>query len=150
MGAAMDEMRRESILAGLRESVERWGNAVLAVGIGEALSFAYMIANAQRGLPELITLGDLEAAVQKDALDDLSHKMRKEGCAPPEGLVDLNWTHPFLIRKTDPATRGTYTLLVGDVPGITDYPVLQLLFCDRDGRFAGEEGCDPLYDAPLL
>ena len=83
MGAAMDEMRRESILAGLRESVERWGNAVLAVRGGEALSFAYTIGNAQRGLPELITLGDLEAAVQKDALNDLSHKMREEGSAPP-------------------------------------------------------------------
>jgi hypothetical protein len=104
--------------------------------------FFYTIGNAERGLPELFFIGRLRANIAALLLNEVGQYMRERGKPIAEGMLDLNWTFPFKIRKAGGNVRTHYTIQVGQYLGHEQYDVLQIMICDEEGRYPGDEGCE--------
>lgn len=138
-----DLMRR------VHENIDRDGQHVFAIFPSrESPAFAYRIGNANVGLPELLVIGNFTPHTTGPILNQLGRKMRAAG-KPLAGDVSLGGRFPVRIRQTGPAAKARFTIQAGQYLGHERYDVLQLLFCDPEGRYPGEPGCDPNYDVPL-
>jgi hypothetical protein len=115
-------------------------------------SFAYTIGNFERHrLPELLAIGHAHPQRLGALLNDLSEIMiERKGFADRE-LVSLGGKYPVKISAADSRAQSDYTIQAGQHYGVETYPVLQVLLCDREGRYPGEAGCQPPFcDAPIL
>ena len=127
----------------IENDIQRYGRCVLCVG-GEADSppFAYTIGNWLRGLPELLIIGTIKGAL----LNNLSQKLIERGAAFEEGeLVNLGGKFPVKIVTADQRAQRDYTIQAGQYHGTEDYPVQQVLACDRSGHFPDDPACQPPY-----
>lgn len=132
--------------ANAAEKIEKHGQALICVLAGEGENsppFIYTIGNAVRGLPELLLIGPLRPELSGQALSELGEKMRRDGKPLAEGLVDIEWSFPFKVRKAGPRAKDDYTNLAGQYLGREDYEVLQVMICDKEGRYPGDPGCAP-------
>lgn len=139
----MTDLMRE-----VRKNIEIRAQHVFAVfpdGAGSP-GFAYTIGNAIRGLPELLIIGNFAPTLAAMILNELGDKMREDGRPFPEGLVDIGWTYPFKVRRASPSARSRFTIQAGEYWRTEDYDVLQVMICDREGRYPGDEGCHPDFD----
>lgn len=125
------------------KTIEQHGQMLIGViPEQDAGGFMYTVGNALQGLPELLLIGSFDPGRIGLALNQLGQKMRDEGAPLPEGMVDIDWTYPFKVRKCGPEAKTKYTIQVGQIISGTDYEVLQVMICDKDGRYPGDEGCD--------
>lgn len=108
--------------------------------------FLYTIGNALRGLPELLIVGNIPLDIGCMILNVVGDHMRKSEKTLDEGFLDLDWTFPFKIRKCSDRAKEEYTVQCGQFLGREDYDVLQVMICDKAGKYPGEEGVDPRYD----
>jgi hypothetical protein len=122
------------------EGIKKHGHMLVA-----AEDFIYTVGNAQRGLPELLMLGNYDPRMSGTILNALTDKMVKDGESLPEGMVDIDWTFPFKVRKASQLAKMKYTVQVGQVLGHERYDVLQVMVCDKEGRYPGDEDCHPDY-----
>jgi hypothetical protein len=74
--------------------------------------------------------------------------MRSEGHPLPEGLIDIGYTFPLKVRLAGPGAKSIYTVQAGVYLGNEDYEVLQVMICDKQGRFPDEAGCEAPFDVP--
>nr|WP_250808464.1 DUF4262 domain-containing protein [Neorhizobium tomejilense] len=109
---------------------------------GRQPKFFYTIGNASHGLPELLLIGNASTQIGYMIMEIFGGMMRERGRALPEGLIDINWTFPFKIRKAGLLARLRYTVQAGEFIGSDDYEVLQIMFCDKAGRYPDEKGCE--------
>ncbi len=103
--------------------------------------FFYTIGNAELGLPELLLIGGFRAGIAMAILNELGQYMRERGQPLAEGMLDIGWTFPF-VRQAGGNVRTEYTAQVGEYLGHERYEVMQVMICDRDGRYPGDEGCE--------
>ncbi|MDE8650571.1 DUF4262 domain-containing protein [Novosphingobium album (ex Liu et al. 2023)] len=137
------------IYAAIERNIARSGQHLFLIfADGETPAFAYTIGNALHGLPELLLIGNYSPRVVGSILNDLGHRMR-EVRRPLEGEVDVGGQFPVRLRQASAEARGRYTLQAGRFLRHEEYDVLQVLLCDPMGRYPGEPGCEPGYDAPL-
>lgn len=131
----------------VRENIEKHGQHLFGIGgDGSEPGFAYTVGNAGRGLPELLIIGDFSFQLMGRILNELRAKMREEGKPFEEGFLDIGWTYPFKIRKASGDVNERFTIQAGQYLGHENYTVLQVMICDRDGCYPGDEGCDPDFD----
>lgn len=109
-------------------------------------AFLYTVGNALRGLPELLIVGNIPLEMGCMILNVIGDHMRKNERAPDEGLLDLDWSFPFKIRKCSDLAKEEYTIQCGQFLGRENYDVLQVMICDKSGKYPGEENVDPRYD----
>jgi hypothetical protein len=133
------------------EHIREYGRSIISVfdGEGDEIPFAYTIGNTERGLPELLVIGTTKAYF----LNNLSQLMIDRGSPFKDGeLVDLGGKYPVRISLTnDGRAQDDYTIQAGQYYGTEEYPVLQVLLCDKEGRFPGEAECQrPYCDVPIL
>lgn len=134
----------------VQENIDRNSQHVFAIFPSEeSPAFAYTIGNANVGLPELLIIGNFAPHTTAAILNELGRKMRAAGF-PLVGDVSLGGRFPVRVRHADPAAKGRYTIQAGQYLGHERYDVLQLLFCDPEGRYPGEPGCNSNYDVPLV
>lgn len=107
----------------------------------EGNSFFYTIGNAERGLPELLLIGNLPNHIAVVALNEIGQYMRERGKQPAEGLLDIGWSFPFKVRIAGGDVRSVFTVQAGKYLGHEGYDVVQVMICDKDGRYPGDEGC---------
>ncbi len=128
------------------EKIETHGHAVIGVP-----GFAYTIGNALKGLPELLLLGPFNPQIVCGILNDLSEHMREKGSPLPVGLCSLSgYSHAFLVRLAGQKAKDEYTIQASAFYDHEDYKVLQILLCDRAGRYPDDEDCDPIFRVELL
>ena len=72
-------------------------------------AFVYTIGNTDRGLPELLLIGNFPPHVAGQVLNELGMKMREGGKRLMEGLVDIGWSVPFKVRKAGSMAKSRYT-----------------------------------------
>jgi hypothetical protein len=108
--------------------------------------FTYTIGNTDRGLPELLLIGDFPSHIAAGLLNELGAKMREDGKPLATGLVDIGWSIPVKVRQAGPLARSRYTIQVGEYLGHDRYSVLQVMVCDENGRYPGDAGCAPRCD----
>jgi len=131
------------------QNIAQFGQHVFAVfGDHDEPGFAYTIGNANRQLPELLLIGNFTYKTVLSVLNELGERMREQNC-PLEGDIGLGGKFPVRIRPTTEHVRAFWTLQVGQYLGHERYDVLQVLFCDPQGRYPGEPGCDPDYNVPF-
>lgn len=113
------------------------------------IPFVYTIGNALKGLPELIVVGAFDAQIVGAILNHVGEDMRKSGERLPE-VVDIGGKFPIRTRTASDEARALWTIQAGQYLGREDYEVQQLLLCDPEGVYPGEEGIQPGYAVPLI
>jgi hypothetical protein len=128
----------------IRSDILLAGQTIQAVfpRIGETgTPFFYTIGNAELGLPELLLIGGFPNVIVMRMLNELGQYMRERGKALDEGMLDIGWTFPFKIRKAGGEVKTEYTAQAGEYLGHERYDVLQVMICDAEGRYPGDDGC---------
>jgi hypothetical protein len=128
--AARERNRRafsRKFYAGTAEHIKRSGRSIMQVFVPEGEEgwpFSYTIGNHLRELPELLAIGTSQGGF----LNDLSQKMVDAGKPFEDGQFQ-----------------------VGEYFGHQNYSVMQVLIPDREGKFPGEDGCQPPWSQfPVL
>lgn len=131
----------------VKQNIDAFGQHLFQVfGEGAEPGFTYTIGNADRGLPELLLIGDFPSRIAAGLLNEFGAKMREDGKPLATGLIDIGWSIPIKIRQTGPLARSRYTIQVDQYLGHDRYSVLQVMVCDENGYYPGDAGCDPRYD----
>jgi hypothetical protein len=131
----------------VRQNIESCGQHLFQVfADGSDPGFTYTIGNADRGLPELLLIGDFPPRIAAGLLNELGATMREDGKPPATGLVDIGWSIPVKVRQAGSLARSRFTIQVGQYLGHDHYHVLQVMVCDEHGRYPGDAGCAPRYD----
>lgn len=110
-------------------------------GVGASPPFFYTIGNAGAGLPELLMIGAFPLDIVMPALNIIGHNMREAGKAPEPGLLDIDWTYPFKLRECTPRARRDFTIQAGQFYRREDYRVMQVMLCDKAGRYQDDDAC---------
>lgn len=141
--------RHSDMMGAVQANIDRSGQHIFFIGPSDdEPAFAYTIGNALSGLPELLIIGNFSPGTSGGILNDLGRRMRASG-KPLASDVSLGGQFPVRVRVARPAVKWRYTIQAGQYFGHERYDVLQLLLCDRDGRYPGDPGCDPDFDVPL-
>lgn len=139
----------EQITERVRQNIEQYGQHVQGVGGGGGIRvsppFAYTIGNSARGLPELLFIGPFDFRLGTMILNAVAKHMWEKGRIEP-GMLDLEWTFPFKLREAGGDVRDTFTIQAGQFYGHENYTVMQVMICDKAGRYPGDPGCDPAFD----
>jgi hypothetical protein len=116
------------------------------------LGFGYTIGNTERGLPELLMIGNFSHGYLAFILDFLGEEMRKQGQPFDNGeLVSIGGKHPVKIVNAGTEAREEYAIQVGEYYHHDDYVIQQVLVPDGEGRFPNETGCEaPYSEVPVL
>jgi len=131
----------------VKQNIEAFGQHLFQVfGEGPVPGFTYTIGNADRGLPELLLIGDFPSHIAAALLNELGAKMREVGEPLAAGLIDIGWSIPIKVREAGPRARSRYSIQVDQYLGHGHYSVLQVMVCDENGRYPGDAGCNPRYD----
>jgi hypothetical protein len=152
-------MFRDKLYDGITEHIEQNGRSIIgvfAVEGDEEPPFAYTVGNAchpiQRGstaMPELLAIGTPHGGF----LNELSQMMIDADAAFEDGQVVLipGARLPVKIVRANNVARTEYALQAGQYFGHNNYPIMQVLIPDRDGKFPGDVGCQPPFsDIPVL
>jgi len=131
----------------VKQNIDAFGQHLFQVfSDGAEPGFTYTIGNADRGLPELLLIGNFPSHIAAGLLNELDAKMREVGKPLPTGMIDIGWSIPIKVRSTGLHARTRYTIQVDHYLGHDHYSVLQIMVCDEKGRYPGDAGCDPRYD----
>lgn len=140
----------------IRRNIDEHGQHLMRVLLTEddpegALPFVYTIGNYERGLPELLLIGFAERPFL-NILNQLGEIQRERKVGFYHGeLVDLGGSYPVRIVDAGVVGRDEYAVQVSVFYGTDDYPVRQVLICDRAGRFPDNPECDaPYRSQPVL
>lgn len=109
-------------------------------------SFAYTVGNASQGFPELLIIGNFPSRIMMMILNAVGTHMRNAAAPIEEGMLDIDWTFPFKIRKAGDRAKADFTIQAGQYLGHEDYEVLQVMICDKNGKYPGDEGITEGFD----
>lgn len=135
----MDQTFREQIASTIKE----YGRQVLGIfdPEGKSPEFTYSIGNRDAGKPDLLVL----AAEHRIAGRIINRVSEQDGVKFEDGeIVDLGGKFPIKLAKMDAGTRMLYTVQAEEYYQTHDYAVMQVVFADENGKFPGDEGCDPV------
>lgn len=131
----------------VKQNIDAFGQHLFQVfADGAEPGFTYTIGNVDRGLPELLLIGDFPSRIAAGLLNELGAKMREAGKPLPTGMIDIGWSIPLKVRKAGPLAQARYTVQVDEYLGHDRYSVLQIMVCDENGRYPGDPSCDPRYN----
>ncbi len=153
----------DEVVRNVRQMITEHGMAVMGIGTGmcvscgdgtphvhgPGLSFHYTVGLLEKNLPELLLFG-LSAIAGHQLLTILAGKMKVDGVFTHGQYVSLGGKYPLLaVEADDPETWTEYVTMPKRIYKRSTYPVIQLLTCDREGRYP--PNCDkPYSDTPIL
>ncbi len=135
----------------ISENIASHGQHVQFVGPDGkgGLPFIYTIGNAGHHLPELLVIGAFPPEAITPILNRIGADMRRTGKAPGQEIW-LGGQFPLRCHFAGSISRRDYTIQATEYWGHSDYNVMQVVLCDRDGRFPGDPRVSRQYEAPLL
>lgn len=145
-------MEYKEVFEMIEKNIEFCGQHLQAVSSeGNELAFVYTVGNYKHNLPELLLIGNFNPYEAGTILNIFGERMRREGKALDE-YVQMEEGSRFVIwcRRAGPQAKKDYTLFVDNLKGDDDYEVIQVVLCDKDGRFPYDEGVDYLFKVPLV
>lgn len=146
----MMEWLREQVT----ENIKTHGRGIIGVsGDDDNLPFGYTIGNTNKNVPELLMISKINCEDIVRLLNAVSDKLVEEEDPYEERDLSLGGKFPVKIRAItdEKMVKNKYTIQVGQFFETEDYRVMQVLVCDQDGVYPGdEEIIDWRYDSPLL
>jgi hypothetical protein len=120
------------------------------VGDKKQPAFAYTIGNQEKGLPELLLIGNFDAGMMATILDKLSDQLLLQGKPFDNGsLISLGGKQNVAVWDTTyDALR--YTCQAGQFYGNEDYKVQQVVIPDRKGRYPEDPLCHKNWKVPVM
>jgi hypothetical protein len=107
-------------------------------------AFTYTIGNSLVGLPELLVIGIYgQAAI--GILNAISDALKEAPDPFVEGPLEIGGKFPPYLVEAAESVKGDFTIQATQVLGRLDYRVMQVVFCDREGRFPWDAGCAEPY-----
>ena len=143
---------RDKFYLDMDEKIARTGRVILGVfgtKDDDGPSFAYTVGNHIKDLPELLIVGTHDGS----CLNDLSQMMIENGRPFLDGeIVRIGGARlPVKVIRAGRAAHSDYTIQAGEYHGHDDYAVMQVLIPDKEGRYAGDAGCQEPYSGfPVL
>jgi hypothetical protein len=123
------------------------------VGVGKdknTPAFAYTIGNQEKGLPELLIVGNFDPKLVTLILDRMSDQMLEQGKPFDDGtVVNFGSTDSVAVWNTNAAAL-RYTYQAGQFYGNEDYKVQQVVMPDRKGRYPEDPLCHKGYKVPVM
>lgn len=135
----------------IAEKIATHGQFIM--GVASDPAFFYTIGNHLKGLPELILVGNFRLDSAGSLLNDLGEAQRESHKPLAEGEIWFpGGKFPLLVRKVSSpgVVRSDYSIQAGQYFGTEDYDVLQIVLCDKTGKWPGEPDIDPNFKVPLL
>lgn len=132
--------------------IEEYGHFVLTVAskAGRELNYTYTIGIYDTcGKPDLITAA-LHHEVAHSCMNEAAKRLRAGVDLAQGRHSDLFGNADCEFRPVDPKWIGHLMNWANWYYGGTDYPVLQVVYPDLDGRFPEDEGFNPHFDQPLM
>lgn len=139
----------------VRQHIDKYGQHLRMVMLTaddppNAQPFIYTIGNHERGLPELLLIGDVKSP-SPEIVNALSEVQRERGRAFDHNeLVDYGARLPARLVDAGRLGREEYAIQVGVFYGIEDFQVRQIVFSDAQGRFPEHPDCDAKYKSQLV
>lgn len=143
----------------IADDISKYGQHIVSVGqyadkthpdySEDFQPFAYTIGNHEKGLPELLYVGDIDD-VYIQILNILGEMQRAQKKAFQHGEM-IDYSAKFPARVIDAGLKGRkiYAFGVERYYNTEKFELLQVLLCDHNGKYPGEAGC--LYtDAIVL
>lgn len=141
-------MTIREFVAKITSDVEKHGRSCLGVFPGSGSTdpndaFVYTIGNQCRDLPELLIVGLCQ---DHGILNAASELMIERGRAFDDGeVISIGGAFPFCVIDAADDVKARYTLQATSFSGGADYRVMQIVLCDRQGRFPWDEDCAKPY-----
>jgi hypothetical protein len=107
-------------------------------------AFTYTIGNSLVGLPELLVIG-LYDEVGMSILNAVSEKLKDAADPFAEGPLQIGGKLPPYLVEAAESVKDDFTIQATEVLGNSSYRVMQVVFCDREGRFPWDAGCAEPY-----
>jgi hypothetical protein len=144
----MDELH-----AKVRDNIKRTGRHIMYVFPNEDDPdkmngyFGYSIGNTNKGLPELLLVGNIEPRYMMALINTLSQKMLDRGRKFDDGeLVDLGGKIPMCIVDASDEVKDRFTIQCENfLDAGRDYAVQQIVMPDKTGKLPWQEGCADPY-----
>lgn len=136
----------------ITENILRTGRHIVGVfdPHGKETSFCYSVGNTVDGLPEFLLIGNLPPSFCASIINMVSAVQNKAGAALGEGDLKLeDFPLPFRLRHCTDAAKGRYTVQAGEYFGRQDYKVIQIMLCDKQNRYPGDEGCEYPFNVDM-
>ncbi len=150
-------MSMRKLFEGMKANISAFGQSVMGVfptvdDPDTEIGFMYTIGNAEKHLPELLLIGNY-GNTAGHILNRLGETMRRTGVVPdgivyPWGQVDD--VKPVKCIPANETAKTDYTIQAGQYLERENYKVVQVILCDKEGRFPGDPGCEPEYEVPIL
>ncbi len=107
-------------------------------------AFIYTIGNSLVGLPELLVIWLYDETGMR-ILNAVSDALKDAKDPFAEWALEIGGKlPPYLIEAAD-SVKDDFTIQATQVLGNTNYRVMQVVFCDREGRFPWDDGCAEPY-----
>jgi hypothetical protein len=113
--------------------------------------FIYTIGNHERGLPELLFVCDATEGfgATVNALGELQRN--RDIAFAPDEIVSLGGRFPVRILDAGAPGREEFAVQAGVFYETEDFEVRQILLCDEEGRWPGDQLCaEPFASQPVL
>lgn len=144
----------ENFMRTVDANIKRHGRHL--TGVVDTRPFMYTTGHAERhGLPELIILGLAYPSAGRllNAIGDMMFTAADEGAAwtfPRD--VDLGGAFPARLQAVrNPAhVKDEFTCTCGRRLGHRDYRVVQVILCDKEGRFPGHPECAEPFASQVI
>ncbi len=107
-------------------------------------AFTYTIGNSLVGLPELLVIGIYDTAA-RDILNAISDALKAKPDPFKEGPLEIGGKMPPYLLEAAESVKDEFMVQAGQVLGRRDYRVMQVVFCDREGRLPWDEACAEPY-----
>lgn len=126
--------------AAIEENIRRTGRHLF--GIGGNPTFVYSIGNFYSGLPEFLLIGNVPMHLAGLTVNVASELQKANGRPFAEGLVDIDFSMPIKVRNCGPLAKSEFSIQAGQYFGTEDYPIMQILLPDKQGRYADDAGVE--------
>ena len=147
------QVEHEALFVIIANNIKTHKRQIIGVGAStKEPAFAYTIGNQEKGLPELLLIGNFHPNITHGILTTVSDSMIEQKASFKDGhLFNLGGTHSVkIIDAKDPKAKKDYTVQAGQFYANEDYLVQQVIIPDTNGNWPDDPGCNVKFKVPVL
>lgn len=146
----------EAFYEDTKRKIKEFGQAIVGVGDDNVTEFFYTIGRHERGLPELLLIGNYDfgqGCMVLNVVNDLDKDGHPKILTIPDSRLPTGEEGKVKCVRLKASAKEEYTIQVQRYYQIdpSEYTVLQVLVGDLNNRFPGDPKCEmPWASVPVL